>query len=44
MGNLLPIDNDALLILAVMALIYKENGDKKLLLGLLFLLIAVMNG
>lgn len=42
MGNLIPIDNDVLLVLAVMALIYKESGDKQLLLGLLILLVSLM--
>lgn len=42
MGNLIPIDSDALLVLTVMALIYKESGDKQLLLGLLILLISLM--
>ena len=43
MGPLMPLDGDTLLILAVMAVIYKEGGDKTLLMGLMILLI-MMNG
>lgn len=43
MGTLMPLDGDTLLILAVMAVIYKEGGDKTLLMGLMILLI-MMNG
>ncbi len=39
-GIALP-DGDMMLILAVMALLYREGGDKKLLLGLMFLLISI---
>lgn len=44
MGNMLPLDSDMALVLAVMALIYKENGDKTLLIGLLILLISIGGG
>lgn len=46
MGSFLPldIDKDIALILAVMALIYRENGDKTLLMGLLILLISISTG
>ncbi len=42
MGKTIAPDSDTILILAVMALIYKEGGDKQLLLGLLILLIMTM--
>lgn len=36
-------DKDALLVLGIMAVIYKEGGDRQLLLGLL-LLFLMING
>lgn len=42
MGKIAPLDNDMLLVLAVAAIIYRENGDKSLLMGLLILLVFMM--
>lgn len=40
-GIALP-DKDVLLILGILAVLYREGSNKELLIGLLFLLISIM--
>ncbi len=41
MGTLMPLDSDAALVLAVAAVIYSQGGDKRLLMGLMALLMMI---
>ncbi len=44
MGTLMPLDSDVVLILSVAALIYSEGGDKRLLMGLMILILLINGG
>ena len=41
MGNLIPLDNDVLLVLALMAVLYQNKCDKTILMGMGLLLLMM---